>query len=263
MKKLIAIDVDGTLVTKRQVLTPATAKFLRSLQEKGHVIVLASGRPYRSLAPFYEQCGLKSPLICYNGALVFNPENSSFPVILKRFSCLSLRRIAVASKGHLSSFLCESEETIYDIVHDDFLDQYFPYEGMNEIEGPLEETLREDPFTAVFHCSKGYQATLKKIVEKEANMRFRPWTNSSYSEAYLLGVDKGSALRHVAQQLGIRKEDIIAFGDSDNDKEMLLEAGQPFAMKKGKSLDLQKRFPLSADDNNHDGVIKTLQKLVF
>jgi Cof subfamily protein (haloacid dehalogenase superfamily) len=263
MKKLIAIDVDGTLVTKRQILTPATAKFLRALQDKGHIVVLASGRPYRSLAPFYEECGLKSPLICYNGALVYDPENRAFPTIKKRFSCLALRRIAVASKGHLASFSCESEETIYDIVHDDYLDQYFPYAGMNEIEGPLEETLREDPFTAVFRCGKAYQSTLKKIVEKEAGIKFRPWTNSPYGEAYLEGVDKGSALRHLAKQLQIEKENIIAFGDSDNDLEMLLEAGQPFAMKKGKSLELQKRFPVSEDDNNHEGVLKTLQKLAL
>ena len=69
---LIAIDIDGTLLNKDRVISKATKEYLLKLSNEGHLIVLASGRPIRSLVQFHDELKLDTPLICYNGALVFS-----------------------------------------------------------------------------------------------------------------------------------------------------------------------------------------------
>jgi hydroxymethylpyrimidine pyrophosphatase-like HAD family hydrolase len=71
-KKLIFIDLDGTLLNDSFELTPCTQNVLKRISEKGHKVVLASGRPPRAILPYYEELGLKTPFIAYNGTYVID-----------------------------------------------------------------------------------------------------------------------------------------------------------------------------------------------
>ena len=73
MKKLIAIDLDGTTLNQDSIITDKTAKTLRRAIEDGHSVVIATGRPYRMSKNFYQQLQLTTPMINFNGALVHLP----------------------------------------------------------------------------------------------------------------------------------------------------------------------------------------------
>ena len=86
-KKLIFIDLDGTLLNDSFELTPYTKDVLKRISEKGHLVVLASGRPPRAILPYYEELGLKTPFIAYNGTYVIDPNDKSFPSLkVERFA---------------------------------------------------------------------------------------------------------------------------------------------------------------------------------
>jgi 5-amino-6-(5-phospho-D-ribitylamino)uracil phosphatase len=260
--KLVAIDIDGTLINDRLALGSFTKEYLRYIQAHGWIVVLATGRPWRSAKPYYEALGCRGPLICYNGAHVFSPGDSSFKEFRKTFPQIEVRAISRGLQGKITSAMCESETDVYLSREDEYLSHYFPYKGMEKRIGPIESILDIDPFTVIFRSAHKYDADIEKEVEKYPSFLYRHWTHSFYSEASLEGVDKGSALRYALAQLGFKREDAIAFGDSENDYEMLREAGQGFAMRDAKCRQLLKEFPQTEKSNNQDGVALTLKRLL-
>jgi 5-amino-6-(5-phospho-D-ribitylamino)uracil phosphatase len=260
-EKLIAIDLDGTLLNKANQLSSFSCEILAKLASKGFTIILASGRPYRALAPFYQAIGLTTPLIAYNGIHVFNPTDPHFPAVKRTFSKEEVLAIAKEVGNKVTSFLCEGDKTIYLSREDAYLAHYFPYQNYPHAIGPIERNLQEDVYAMVFRSSHANLPFLKKAVEAQGRIAFRTWTSSFYSEAYYRGVDKGSGLRFLKKTLGFQSEDVYAFGDSLNDLEMLEEAGHPYAVIHCKSPLLSSKFPSTKKDNDHDGVALTLQEL--
>jgi len=261
--KLIAIDIDGTLINDHLQMTSFTAETLRGLLSRGHVVILASGRPYRSLAPFYEAIGSQDPIIAYNGIHVYNPKDPNFVPVKHVFPSSSIIRIAQRLEGKITSMECESDTMIYLQREDAYLNHYFPYQDFPHQIGSIPSLLHEDVYTAVFRSTHQNDPAVQAAVLSEKGMAYRHWTSSFYSEAYFPGVDKGSGLAYIAEKLGYAKEDIIAFGDSDNDLEMLSYAGKGFAIIHCKSPTLLANFPSTEKDNNHDGVALTLKDLLL
>lgn len=260
-RKLVAIDLDGTLLESSLTISPYSEKVIRALEKEGVIVVLASGRPYRAIRPYYEQLGLTSPVICYNGAMVFNPKDRSFPLYGKTFKAEDLRDIAKKMGEKLLSFMAETGEIIYMDQPDSYLDHFFPWKTEHCLFGDMEEIIQEDCYTAVFHCRNEDAPLLQKVVESHPDMKFRHWTANCYSEAYVEHIHKGSALSYIMDVMGLRREDCYGFGDSDNDYEMLELVGHGYAIQNSKSEFLKQRFPTTEKGNNHDGVALMLAKL--
>lgn len=255
---MIAIDIDGTLLSQQYELLPYTKKTLKRLNEKGFCIVLSSGRPYRAMREIYEETNCRSPLICYNGAHVFSPssnlkqQKSSFPRGV-------LSNILEELSPYLQGWQIENEETIYRFGLSDELEDFFPSKGMKLVLSPS-KSLPIDPYSVVFKEKGRNDDLFNSIVSKYEGIEWRHWTASPYSELHLKGVSKGKALSFIAEELGYSEEDIYAFGDSDNDYEMLLQAGHPFAMANSKSKRLLEEFPITEKGNSEEGVAYELSK---
>lgn len=257
---LIFIDVDGTLLTSDLRLTKHTEEVLVGLRQKGHQIVLATGRPPRSLLPYYELLGLDTPFIAYNGALAKDPKRKNFNPLSARFDRHAMMRIVGSLGDALTSCMFESEGKVYSPRKDNYLDNFFPYAGMEEVYGDCSKILDEDLYTALFLCDPTYEDKLEKSLIKEG-VGYRHWRHSPYSEAYIPSVDKGSAARYVMEQLGIKKEDAIAIGDSDNDIAMLEAVGRGFMMKNFKPVAEGFPFEITEYTNDEDGLARLLEKL--
>ena len=259
--KLIAVDLDGTLLNSQNRLSAFSRDIFAELAAKGFTIILASGRPYRSLAPFYQAMGLSTPVIAYNGIHVFNPSDPSFPELKRVFLRKDVVAIAQELGEKATSFLCEGDHFIYLSREDAYLAHYFPYAEYPHRIGRIDQLVQEDVYAMVFRSSHANLPQLKQVVESHDGIAFRSWTSSFYSEAYYHGVDKGSALAYLKKKLGFEKDDVYAFGDSLNDLGMLEEAGHPYAVLHGKSPLLSSRFPTTKKGNDHDGVALMLAEL--
>ena len=251
---MIVIDMDGTLLHGGNKLGPLNKDVLQTLSKKGHLVVLASGRPWRSMKPYYELLGCTGPVICYNGALVFDPNNPSFPIISRLFSKHMLQEIAIKGKDFITSFMAEDLEDIYISRVDHHLQKYFWYEDMNVHLGDMASIIEKDTYTALFRCTHKHDEALKQIAESYEGIELRHWTHSFYSELSFIGNDKGVGLAHIQSYYGFDKEDIFAFGDADNDASMLSLAGHPFAMKGCKSRKLAESFPNTKKGSAQSGV---------
>ncbi len=259
-KGLIAIDVDGTLVGPSLLLRPYTKEVLSSLAEEGFTIVLSSGRPWRSLAPYYEELGLKTPVITYNGAHAFDPKDRSFEERRLPFPKEEIQNVVEEILPYAESvFVDEGERALLNRL-DLYIDTYFPYlEGDHVIQEPFPE-IRKDPFVLLFKRKLNQDEPYKKAIERYLPLRYRAWRESPYAEAYYEGVDKGSALSYVMGKLGFSKKETIAIGDSDNDYPMLVTAGHGYRMPESRQKVLLP-FPCCPDTAENEGVAKLLASL--
>ena len=73
-KKMIALDLDGTLLRSDNTISDYTVETLKKIQEKGHKVVIATGRPYRMALEHYKRLELETPMISFNGSLTHLPE---------------------------------------------------------------------------------------------------------------------------------------------------------------------------------------------
>lgn len=260
---LIAFDMDGTLLNDKKNISFLTKHYLKKLSRQGHKIVLASGRPSRAMNRYYDELGLSTPMICYNGAYLFSPKDKNFKAIEFEFPKEIICEVIDKIRPHIKNVMCEDEENIWVDKRDDYLDKFFWYNNMNVIYGDLVDTLHKNPMTCIVQTPFEYrnEHEIEKIMEAYPNLSARFWTGSPYFELYYQGTSKGASLQKVAEYYHIPKERIIAFGDAENDREMLSFAGIPVAMSNGKVALQDVAKYVSRKDNNHNGIYHTLKRI--
>jgi Cof subfamily protein (haloacid dehalogenase superfamily) len=262
-KYLIALDLDGTLLKDNKKICTRTRLFLHKLQNKGHIIVLASGRPTRALIRYYKELGLHSPIVCYNGAHVYDPVDKSFPEIALKFPketiidfYLKIKNIAI------KNIMCENETDIWLDKEDQYLSAFFWHNNMNMHYGELDKTLKEDPMTLIVQLKEEKnQKDILEAIRNHPELSARFWGKTPYGEICLKGSSKGLGIKNIADFYNINKDHIIVFGDEDNDIELFAEAGISVAMKNADKRIKEKATMISIKDNNHNGIYYTLKYL--
>jgi hypothetical protein len=262
-RHLIALDLDGTLLNKDKKISKATLTYLKRIKEQ-HVIVLATGRPYRSFIKYYQQLGLNTPMVCYNGAYVTNPTDSTFKTSSFAFPQEVVKQIYLdVGVDHLDNVMCETNVNIWLLKEEKNLASFFWHDNMNIIYGPLENTLNENPMTMILKVKKRNQKLdqmVFKAVKKHSGLKVRFWGSSQFCEIYYQHISKGSALLSLLKQYRIPRKYFMSFGDAENDKEMLQLASISYVMKNADSHIKKYGKFITKKDNQHDGIIDELQR---
>lgn len=262
--KVIAFDMDGTLLNNKKKVSFLTRLYLKKLAKEGHIIILASGRPSRALWKYYHQLNLKTPMICYNGAYVFDPNDDKFPKIEFQFPREIIIETLQKIKPHIKNVMCETDTEIWVDKKDEYLESFFWYKGMNIHYGDLAETLNKNPMTCIVQTPFEYREThdIEKALAKYPKLGARFWTGSPYFEIFYKETSKGNALKHICNYYGIPTSRLIVFGDSTNDIEMFEVAGTSVLMSNALHDLKEKTTMISIKDNDHNGIYHTLKKLL-
>ena len=261
---LIALDLDGTLLNKEGKISSKSKEYIKELQSYGNKIVLSSGRSDTNLLFFHKQLNLNTPLISYNGAKI------SFPKTRKKDIAYTF------DEKIIKEFLSHYQETSFiNIFGEDdsnafFLKEYKVFEDFfasgnkTIIYGSFLENVKNNLFSLIVQSSdtsnNDEMDKFLNSIHKDYHLRF--WYDFPvFGEFYQDGVNKGNSLKKVASYLKIKKENIIAFGDGNNDLEMLKFSHYPFAMKNGSSLLHKEIKKVTKYTNDEDGVVYSLQEL--
>jgi Cof subfamily protein (haloacid dehalogenase superfamily) len=260
---LIALDLDGTLLNKQKKISKHTLSYLRSLQSH-HTIVLATGRPYRSFIKYYQQLGLTTPMVCYNGAFVTNPTDPTF--VTKAFSFPQAIVKAILKdigSAAIDNIMCETNKDIWLLKEEKNLASFFWHENMNIIYGSLNDTLKEDPMTMIIKVkarNKQADERVFQAVKKHKGLNVRFWGTTKFCEIYFAHISKGSSLLEILKSYQISKKHFISFGDAENDKEMLNFATHGFVMKNADPHIKTYGKYVTKKDHQHDGIVDELQR---
>lgn len=262
---LLAIDLDGTLLTSKKAISPETLRALRAARESAAVhVVLASARPPRTILPFYTQLDLRAPVIAYNGALACEP--SSQRVLLHSPVPVKTARDIVALARQMYPRVLVSAE-ILDRWYTDHLDAAYQTETAKltrpDVIAPLDEWLTTDVTKLLLLGKPRALAEIRQVLRKRA----RHQVAMVQTEEYLLQimhatVSKAQALRVVAADLGVTADQVLAIGDNANDVGMLQWAGVSVAMANGHPTALGVADEVTGHHNDH-GVARAVQKWVL
>lgn len=259
--------MDGTLLNKKQQISFLTKRYLQKLQKKGHMIVLASGRPHRELRRYYDELKLTSPLVCLGGCHYFSPFDKEFPKYEFSFN----RQIAIdivaelLKVGAIDNAFCENSAHIWIHHQDKQLVDFFwkSTENSNIIFGPFEETLKIDPTSLLLETkNKHHEKEIEAVVRKYKDLNVRFWFNGHYSEIYFNGFSKASALEKIAEHYHFDKNHTIAFGDQHNDIQMLEWAKIGVAMKNASEELKPYADYITKKDNDHNGIYFALKGIL-
>jgi len=261
---VIALDLDGTLLTDDKTIDRTTSQYLKKLEKLGHVIVIATGRPQRAIQRYYEDIGLHGPYICYNGACVKEPYDSAFDDHHFAFPKEVVKDI-YNTVGHalIENIMCETNRTIWLLKEDEDLAAFFWHENMDIIYGDINDTLHENPMTMIIKSierSPEADQRLKDAVKRHPHLMIRFWNLSQFSEIYYDYISKGHALLDIASHYKIPNDRVLAFGDADNDLEMLTMAGVGFAMQNGQDSVKSKAARVTKWGNNESGIYHALKQ---
>lgn len=262
--KLIALDMDGTLLDNNLNIKSYTHDILMQMQDKGIGVVLASGRDIASLQSFGDLLNIHlypvSGYICLNGLEIYDYQGQLLYKEDKLNKNDALKVYKTAVKFHMDMvFFFRDALYIVEVAHTNILTQHFVgmpmycIESIDEIPQHEFSDLRK---IALMQTPSIIEDMLNQIDETEFDYCR---VDYDWVEVNPLNIHKGSALRHYAQIKDISLIDTIAFGNGENDIEMLETAGLGVAMEN--SFDSVKKI---ADDvcldNESDGIALYLEK---
>ena len=261
-RKLIALDLDGTTLDATGHLTARTIATLRAAQQAGHVVVIATGRPDSISEQFYDELGLTSPLINFNGALIHRPHQAwagERQVTIPPATALALTDLK--RQFAIKVMVAEGKQ----LLLADHGYTNIPF--LPDLPQPTtlfdEAGLRQAPISVTMFIAERtlapLQAAVRERFPKLTSQTWGAWQGEHTAlEVTAPGSGKAQGLAYVAGQYGIAPADIIAFGDDQNDADMLAYAGTGVAMANAKPAIKQLADVVTSADNAHDGVARYL-----
>jgi len=231
--RLLALDLDGTLMDDDMVIRSARARrAISAAQERGVVVTLSTGRMFDATLPFARDLGITAPLICYQGGLIQSPD-SDVP-LYRAMMEPSLAREALewcARRGwHLVLYadgdVFLDEQRHPESFYRDMLGERLIW--VDDLHTVLE---RHEPVKfLVFVEPREADCAAIELRQRFGRRMELTRSHALIVEGNPLGVSKGDALRRLAAHLGIPQAKVMAVGDQDNDASMIAWAGVGVAM---------------------------------
>lgn len=252
MYKLIALDMDGTLLNDEKKITPKTKQALQKIVEKDVKVVMCTARPIYRIRDYLEELNLmksKQYTVAFNGSVIY--ENLNFIKLTDNY--LTKEQIVEILK-------LAKQVKIYTALY--YENGRIEKSEVNNETEVIEEINEKKIYKIVFIHNP---ESIKHIYE-EAKNRLRNICEITNSEPTRIefvqrGINKAKALEYICKKNNIDSKDVIAIGDGDNDIDMIKFAG--FGVAMGNAVDeLKYMADYVTNSNNDDGIANVLQKFL-
>lgn len=259
--KLIAFDLDGTLLNAEHQLSKKTIEAVNKVREKGVKVLIATGRMYCSAAPYADQLGIIEPLISYNGALVVDPLNEKqlFHEPIPFEIAKKITEKIEKNDYHLQLYI---DDKLYVSQTNEYTDRYIDISGIKaDAVGNLLNFLDTEPTKMlIIEEDEDRLVEIKNfLIENFSEQIELSSSYYSFVEITKKDISKAVPLKNIAADLGIKQEEIMAFGDGLNDLKMIEWAGRGVAMQNAHP-ELQEHADDTAPDHDELGIARYLKK---
>lgn len=259
--KLIASDMDHTLLTEQGELPPNFDNYILELNKLGIDFVIASGRPLYTLEMIFSQIKHKMSFICDNGGIVSHKGEILFKSLLSPKDYQSMIRFVEDTTDGIailcgldSAFLSENNR-----MYEDYLRTF--YSKITFVKDLSELNVDADKFTVYFpnvNSKEYYERLFKPQYGKDFSVTVG---DTIWIDIMNCGIDKGKAMQLLAKQLGLKAEQMMAFGDTYNDIEMLQTVKYSYIVKNANP-NMKKYANYITDTNDNFGVLKVIDKVI-
>ncbi len=272
--RLIAIDIDGTLLDSRSQISPANLDALERAHQAGIETVLVTGRRHDFALPIAKLLGFDLWIISSNGALTRSTRGESFhrDLLPKHTAiniCRSMREfrdntVITFDRDGMGAIICEEHERLYGVIQR-WMEKNAPY---IEYVKPIEKSLVEDPIQVMFCGEVDLMKTAERRLQELGFANEFTVLRTQYDHRNLTIVDvlnagcsKGHALERWATHRGLSRSEVMAIGDNYNDVEMLTFAGHPVIMGNA-SDDLKQSGWTITLHNDESGVAAAVEQVL-
>lgn len=287
MYKLVAIDLDGTMLNSYGVVTEKTKETIKKVEENGVEVIIASGRPIDSIKEIAKEINSKNYFIAGNGAIIYDVKKDEIIYEKTMSKEKVLEIIKICEENSISYNVYTENEILATSLKYNVL--YYHKENLKKEENKKtkinivknmyeyiqnKEDARYLKITICDESKTVFNSIIRKLKElKEievlevSHMARKTITYGTeeyeisyyYTEISTSDVDKWNAIEYLIEKLSIKKEEVMAIGDNANDKMMIENAGLGVAMKQSTPRILEIADEVTKG-NNEDGVAEILQK---
>lgn len=290
MYKLIAIDIDGTLLDSCGNIGKETKEGLIKAKEKGVEIVLASGRPIKSTMSIAKELGIDNYIISGNGSIVLDVKKDEliFEGFLDKEEVFRVAKFCEDNSIYYNVYTTEEivcGQIKYNTIFYHTENTYKPADKKTDI-NLVDNTYRyikslKDPkflkITIADESEKIFNNIIKKLKENDdltildtsymsrkiiRQGSFNVEINYFYTEITRKNINKWVGIEALINKLGIKKEEVIAIGDNFNDTEMIENAGLGVAMENA-SDDIKRLADYVTSTNDDEGVLNVINKYIY
>ena len=263
MKYLVFSDLDDTLLTQNKEITIESKEYIKEFVNNGNIFCISTGRPFDGAYKFYEALGVNTPLVCDNGASIYNLDgkNKFFTLDKQVFKEFIGRVQNMADCIYINTntniaYSYNLPKVPVWLIHNE-------YSKLQIIDGNVYENMNEDGLICNFWLKEWHLDEFLKILN-EYNFFYRNWGlyDGVYSfEIHSIEASKGNALKFLENYYNIDHKNTLAFGDQLNDISMLKAANYGVSMINANQ-ELKELTTYHTDyDYNNNGVIEFLKKL--
>jgi Cof subfamily protein (haloacid dehalogenase superfamily) len=262
MQKMIVSDLDGTLLDIEHKVDAYTAATFQALAAQGVNITIATGRHFLDVKGIRESLGVSAHLITSNGARVHDPDNNEiFAENLEPELARALLQPEISTGTLLNVYVDEGwlvERDCPELVGVYYKDSGFNYQVV-DLKAHSGEGIAKILYIADHAALTAVEA---KIIDQYGDEVYITFSADDCLEVMAPTVSKGHALTEVLGRLGIDAAHCYAFGDGQNDIQMLAVAGYPFVMSNAspKLKTAHPHAPVIGSNNEH-GVAEQLRKI--
>ncbi len=260
--RLLAFDVDGTLLKSDGRVGQGAIDALRAAQRAGCVVLPASARPPRTTRALVQAIGIAGPTINYNGAVIWHPQEER-ALYHQPIDADLAREVIVAARAVVPECIVSVE--ILDRWYTDRIDPARPLISEPDYVGSFEHILKQPVTKIDIHTNREALAHIVGVLRTEF------WSTKRvamfFSEIGLVQivhplVDKGIALQRIAGRMKLERDEVMAIGDGPNDTGMIEWAGFGVAMGNADPL-LRTLAKASVPSNNDDGLARAIHRYVL
>ena len=268
MIKLIAIDMDGTLLNEKKHIDKAQKEAIHEAIEAGIKIVLCTGRPLYGILPFYEELGLseldsEGYVILNNGCSIHKTKDWKL-IDQVNFTSDDIEYLYKFSESYDINFTLVNDTYYFNIGRkptDELIkDAEFVFSDITDISLEEAKSGKHKIMKIMFLGDPEIMANFQEKNEDIIKSKYSGVLSQSYVyEVFPKDNNKGIGLKKLAEKLGIKQEEVMAIGDGNNDIEMFEYANYSVAMKNATEL-AKKAAKYETDSNENDGVAKAIRK---
>lgn len=262
-KKLIISDIDGTLLNEKHQLTEKTIRVIRQLTERGVPLVLASARSPKAMEQLSNRLQLKTPLVCFNGALVMQKTKTRFnplySVSLERIDVILVYQLLRQRFPNIQVSIYSNDRWLVE-------EKNHWVQQEEQIAGISAEVIDVPNFLKEYHpvhkilcmgSENELQLASKELESLDIIGITTAFSKPTYLEIVNNQVSKLASLQFLCQFYGISLKNTVAIGDNYNDMPMLQYAGIGIAMGNA-PLTVKEIATLQTTSNKEEGFSKGL-----
>ena len=261
--KIVAIDMDGTLLNSNHTLSATNEQTLGKLKQYGLKILFATGKTRHSAVPVIEKLNIETPGVYVQGLLIVNGDGSiRYQRTLKRPLAEEVAQIAQEMN---CSMVAYAGNRIVTNIRDEYTDVFIKYhEPTPEPFGTWRNLFDQTEVNKFIMVStKERIDKIRPLLETQISGRATIVQALDYMVEILpLGASKGDGVRRVLEDLDIPAAQMLAIGDGENDVEMLRMAGIGVAMGNGMASAKEAADYLTGT-NDEDGVTQAIERFIF